>query len=146
MTKFLSIDPGKSKCGLIVADSKSKTISLAMVIKSEILIENVKRIIKEKDEYKVIIGNGTTSKEFIKKLNFLGENLIIAEEKNTTLRSKERYFDFYPLKGLKRFLPKELFLMNVNLDAISAVIILEDFCKFKYEFMNNHIETKTWQK
>ena len=145
MTKFLSIDPGKSKCGLIVADSKSKTISLAMVIKSEILIENVKRIIKEKDEYKVIIGNGTTSKEFIKKLNFLGKDLIIAEEKNTTLRSRDRYFDFFPLRGIKSLLPKEIFLINVNLDAISALIILEDFCNFKYDFVNN-IETKTWQK
>ena len=145
MTKFLAIDPGKSKCGLIVADSKLKMISLAQVVKSEILIENVKRLITENNEYKVIIGNGTTSKEFIKKLNFLGTNLIIAEEKDTTLRSRERYFDFFPLKGLKSFLPKDIFLININLDAIAALIILEDFCNFKYDFIND-IETKTWQK
>ena len=145
MTKFLSIDPGKSKCGLVVADSKLKKISFAKVIKSDVLIENVKRIITQHNEYKVIIGNGTTSKEFIDKLNFLGKDLIIAEEKNTTLRSRERYFDLFPLKGIKRFLPKEIFLININLDAISALIILEDFCHFKYDLINN-IETKTWQK
>ncbi len=145
MTKFLSIDPGQSKCGLVVADSKDKIISYASVIRSDLLIENVKKLISGHQEYKVIIGNGTTSKYHIKNLNFLGKDLIIAEEKNTTLRSKERYFDLYPLKGLKRFLPKEIFLINLNLDAISALIILEDFCKCKFQFINN-LETKTWQK
>ena len=145
MTTFLSIDPGKSKCGLILADSKLKQVYLAKVIKSEILIKYIKSIISEHNEYKVIIGNGTTSKEFIEKLNFLGKNLIIAEEKNTTFRSRERYFDFFPLKGLQSFLPKEIFIINIHLDAIAALIILEDFCNFKYDFINN-IETKTWQK
>ena len=145
MTKILSIDPGRDKCGLIVADTKDNIISLAIVIKSDLLVENVKKMISGYQEYKVVIGNGTTSKEHIQKLNFLGQNLIIAEEKNTTLRSKERYFDLYPLKGLKKFLPKEIFLMNINLDAISALIILEDFCKCKFKFLNS-IETKTWQK
>ena len=145
MTKFLSIDPGKSKCGLVVADSKDKIIYFAIVIKSNLLVENVNTIISEDSSYKVIIGNGTTSKEYINKLNYLGQNLIIAEEKNTTLRSKERYFDIFPLKGLKMFLPKEIFLMNINLDAISALIILEDFCNYKFDFANN-LDTKTWQK
>tara|TARA_B100001109_G_C18782624_1_gene436127 strand:- start:142 stop:579 length:438 start_codon:yes stop_codon:yes gene_type:complete len=145
MTRFISIDPGKSKCGLVVADSKDKKISFASVIKSELLIKNVKELTLGYTKYKVIIGNGTTSKEHIKRLDFLGENLIIAEEKNTTLRSKARYFDIFPLKGFKRILPREIFIINLNLDAISALVILEDFCKFKFEFIDS-IETKTWQK
>ena len=145
MTKFLSIDPGKSKCGLVVADSKYKIISFASVVKSNLLVEIIKEFISEDPNYKVIIGNGTTSKEFIYKLNFLGKDLIIAEEKNTTLRSKERYFDIFPLKGFQRFLPKEIFLLNINLDALAALIILEDFCNYKFTFANN-LDIKTWQK
>ena len=145
MTKFLSIDPGKSKCGLVVADSKYKIISFASVVKSNLLVEIIKEFISEDPNYKVIIGNGTTSKEFIDKLSFLGKDLIIAEEKNTTLRSKERYFDIFPLKGLQRFLPKEIFLLNINLDALAALIILEDFCNYKFTFANN-LDIKTWQK
>tara|TARA_Y100001970_G_scaffold279724_1_gene387536 strand:- start:1724 stop:2161 length:438 start_codon:yes stop_codon:yes gene_type:complete len=145
MTKFLSIDPGKSKCGLVVADSKYKIISFASVVKSNLLVEIIKEFISEDPNYKVIIGNGTTSKEFIDKLSFLGKDLIIAEEKNTTLRSKERYFDICPLKGLQRFLPKEIFLLNINLDALAALIILEDFCNYKFTFANN-LDIKTWQK
>ena len=145
MTRLISIDPGKSKCGLIVADSQDKIISFASVIKSNLLKENVKNLISGCQEYEVIIGNGTTSKEHIKSLSFLGQNLIIAEEKNTTFRSKERYFDIFPLRGLQRLLPKEIFLLNVNLDAISALIILEDFCKCKFKVLNS-LDTKTWQK
>ena len=65
MTRFISIDPGKSKCGLVVADSKDKKISFASVIKSELLIKNVKELTLGYTKYKVIIGNGTTSKEHI---------------------------------------------------------------------------------
>ena len=145
MTRLISIDPGKSKCGLIVVDYKDKIISYARVIKSNQLIASLKTLIAGCQDYQVIIGNGTTSKEHIKNLNFLGKNLIIAEEKNTTLRSKERYFDLFPLSGLQRFLPKEIFLTNVNLDAVSALIILEDFCKCKFKVLNS-LDTKTWQK
>ena len=145
MTKYISIDPGKSKCGLVIADSKYKIISFASVIKSNLIVEKIKEFISEDPNYKVIIGNGTTSKECINKLNCLGQDLIIAEEKNTTLRSKERYFDIFPLYGLKRFLPKEIFLININLDAIAALIILEDFCNCKFSFPNN-LDIKTWQK
>ncbi len=145
MTIFLSIDPGKSKCGLVVADSKEKVITFAGIIKSTFLKANVKELIAGHQEYKVIIGNGTTSKEHIKKLSFLGSKLIIVDERNTTFRSKKRYFDIFPPIGLKRFLPKELFLININLDAIAALIILEDFCNYKFQFPES-VETKTWQK
>jgi len=66
MTRLISIDPGKSKCGLIVADSKDKIISYARVIKSNQLIASLKTFISECQDYQVIIGNGTTSKEHIK--------------------------------------------------------------------------------
>ena len=145
MTRFISIDPGKSKCGLVVADSKKKVITFASIIKSRSLIGRVKELISEHQEYKVIIGNGTTSKDYIKKLDFLDQKLIIVDEKNTTFRAKERYFDIFPQIGFKRFLPKELFLLNINLDAIAALIILEDFCNYKFEFPES-LETKTWQK
>ncbi len=120
-------------------------IIFADVIKSSCLAENVKELISGYQEYMVILGNGTTSKQFIKQLNFLGSKLIIVDEKNTTLRSKQRYFDIFPLRGLKRFFPKELFLLNINLDAVAALIILEDFCNYKFEFPES-VETKTWQK
>ena len=34
MTKFISIDPGKSKCGLVLAEINEKKVYEAIIIKS----------------------------------------------------------------------------------------------------------------
>ena len=94
---------------------------------------------------KVIIGNGTTSKQNIEQLEFIKKDLIVAEEKNSTFRAKKRYFELFPIRGLKIFLPKEIFIMNKNLDAVSALIILEDYCNDKFTFSED-IDIKTWLK
>ena len=71
--------------------------------------------------------------------------MIIAAEKNSTYRAKERYFEIFPLAGLKSFLPREFFIINKNLDALAALIILEDYYSFKFK-MSVEISTKTWLK
>ena len=41
MTKYISIDPGKNKCGLILADFDTKRILKAVVIESQFLVWNI---------------------------------------------------------------------------------------------------------
>ena len=91
------------------------------------------------------MGNGTTSKENIDKLKFIKKDLILFEEKNTTYRAKKRFFELFPIRGLKNILPKELFIINKNLDAVSALIILEDYCNDKFT-LSKDIDIKTWLK
>ena len=145
MHKLISIDPGKSKCGIVLAEINEKKVYKAIILKSELIGDYVRNLNTVEDISKIIIGNGTTSKEIIEKINFFKKEIIIFEEKNTTFRAKERYFEIFPIKGLKFLLPKEVFLMNKNLDAISALIILEDYCKIKFTF-NQNIDFKTWLK
>ena len=145
MSNAISIDPGISKCGLIVADVNSKKVCSAEVIKSEYLVNHLKMICQDKQQHQLIIGNGTSSSNYINKLSEFIPNLIIAEEKNSTYRAKQRYFEIFPLKGLKSFLPREIFILNKNLDALAALVILEDYydCKF---VMDKKISIKTWLK
>ncbi len=145
MYKVLAIDPGKSKCGLIVADLKEKKVYEAIVIKNKFLVRYIKKKFRKRNNLQCLIGNGTSSKIYIKDLNEFLPNLIITEEKYSTFRAKKRYFEIFPLKGLKRFLPKEIFILNKNLDALAALIIMEDYFKFKFDVSAN-IETKTWLK
>jgi len=42
-------------------------------------------------------------------------------------------------------MPREVFILNKNLDAISALIILEDYYKMKFT-LNQNIDFKTWLK
>jgi RNase H-fold protein (predicted Holliday junction resolvase) len=145
MARVVTIDPGKSKCGLVLAEISEKKVYKAIILKSELLENYLRKIITAEDIEQIIIGNGTTSKEIIEKLHFFKKEIITFEEKNTTYRAKARYFELFPISGLKFLIPREIFILNKNLDAISALIILEDYCKMKFT-LNQNIDFKTWLK
>ena len=145
MPRVITIDPGKSKCGLVLAEISEKKVYRAIIIKSKLLEKYVRNLITTEDISQIIIGNGTTSREIREKLYFFKKEIITFEEKNTTYRAKARYFQLFPISGLKFLLPREVFILNKNLDAISALIILEDYCKTKFT-LNQNIDFKTWLK
>ena len=145
MSRVIAIDPGISKCGLITADLKEKKVYEAVVIKSNLLLEYVRNKYQKENNIQFLIGNGTSSKNHIKDLNDLLPNLLIAEEKNSTFRAKQRYFEIFPLRGIKCFVPREIFILNKNLDALAALIIIEDYFNIKLE-VSEKIITKTWLK
>ena len=145
MPRVITIDPGKSKCGLVLAEISEKKVYKAIILKSELLENFVRHLIAAEDISQIIIGNGTTSKEIREKLYFFKKEIITFDEKNTTYRAKARFFELFPISGLKFLVPREVFILNKNLDAISALIILEDYCKTKFT-LNQNIDFKTWQK
>ena len=145
MFKFLSIDPGKNKCGLVLAEISEKKVHKAVIVESKLLKDYVRNLNIVEDIAKIIIGNGTTSREIKEELVFLKKEIITFEEKNTTFRAKTRYFELFPISGFKCLIPREVFILNKNLDAISALIILEDYCKMKFT-LNQNIDLKTWLK
>jgi len=145
MPRVITIDPGKSKCGLVLAEISEKKVYKAIILKSEVLENYVRNLIAAEDISQIIIGNGTTSKEIREKLYFFKKEIITFEEKNTTYRAKARYFEIFPISGLQFLIPREVFILNKNLDAISALIILEDYCKTKFT-LNKNIDFKTWLK
>ncbi len=145
MPRVITIDPGKSKCGLVLAEISEKKVYKAIIVKSEVLENYVRNLIAAEDISQIIIGNGTTSREIREKLYFFKKEIITFEEKNTTYRAKARYFEIFPINGLKFLMPREVFIFNKNLDAISALIILEDYCKTKFT-LNQNIDFKTWLK
>ena len=145
MPRVITIDPGKSKCGLVLADISEKKVYIAIILKSELIENYVRNLIAAEDISQIIIGNGTTSSEIREKLYFFKKEIITFEEKNTTFRAKARYFELFPISGLKFLMPREVFILNKNLDAISALIILEDYCKMKFT-LNQNIDFKTWLK
>ena len=143
MLRVITIDPGKSKCGLVLAEISEKKVYKAIILKSELLENYVRNLIAAEDISQIIIGNGTTSKEIKEKLIFFKKEIITFEEKNTTYRAKARYFELFPISGLNFLMPREVFILNKNLDAISALIILEDYCKMKFT-LNQNVDIKTW--
>ena len=145
MSRVITIDPGKSKCGLVLAEISEKKVDKAIILKSELLGNYVRNLITAEEISQIITGNGTTNREIREKLDFFKKEIITFEEKNTTYRAKARYFELFPISGLKFLIPREVFILNKNLDAISALIILEDYCKMKFT-LNQNLDFKTWLK
>ena len=145
MPRVITIDPGKSKCGLVLAEISEKKVYEAIILKSQLLENYVRNLISDEDISQIIIGNGTSCREISEKLYFFKKEIITYEEKNTTYRAKARYFELFPISGLKFLVPREIFIINKNLDAISALIILEDYCNTKFT-LNQNIDIKTWLK
>ena len=145
MAKVISIDPGKNKCGIILAELSEKKVYQADIVKTELVEDYIINLNNIEDISKIIIGNGTTSGDIKKKLDFFKKEIITFEEKNTTFRAKARYFELFPISGFKLLIPREFFIINKNLDALSALIILEDYYKVKFTF-NQKIDLKTWLK
>ena len=145
MSRVITIDPGKSKCGLVLAEISEKKVYKAIILRSELLGNYVRNLITAEEISQIIIGNGTTNREIREKLDFFKKEIITFEEKNTTYRAKARYFELFPISGLKFLIPREVFILNKNLDAISALIILEDYCKMKFT-LNQNLDFKTWLK
>ena len=145
MARVVTIDPGKSKCGLVLAEISEKKVYKAIILKSELLENYLRNLIIDEEIEKIIIGNGTTSGEIREKLHFFKKEIITFDEKNTTYRAKGRYFELFPISGLKFLIPREIFILNKNLDAISALFILEDYCKMKFT-LNQNVDFKTWLK
>ena len=141
--KIISIDPGKYKCGLVLAEINKKKVYKAIILESQLLEDYLRNLYIVEDISKIIIGNGTTSGEIQGKLDFFKKEIITFEEKNTTYRAKERYFELFPISGLQFLIPREFFILNKNLDAISALIILEDYCKVKFN-LDQGLDFKTW--
>jgi len=145
MAKVISIDPGKNKCGIILAELSEKKVYQADIVKTELVEDYIINLNNIEDISKIIIGNGTTSGDIKKKLDFFKKEKITFDEKNTTFRAKARYFELFPISGFKLLIPREFFIINKNLDALSALIILEDYYKIKFT-LNQKIDLKTWLK
>ena len=128
MTLFISIDPGNKKCGLLLADVKSGNVIEAGISSSNRLPDVVSLWKEKYHVYKILIGDGTNSNYIeneLKKKNIF--NLTYVNERGSTLKARFRYWEIWPPNYFIRWIPKEALFPPDNLDAVVALILLEDF-------------------
>ena len=131
MSVFISIDPGNEKCGLLLADIKSGNVIQACIASLNKFSDVVSLWNEEYNVCKIVIGDGTNCKHIeyeLKQKNIF--NLAYVNERGSTLRARFRYWEIWPPNYFIRWLPKEILFPPDNLDAIVALILLEDFLKY----------------
>ncbi len=134
MSKVLSIDPGKAKCGLLVADIDKKIVLESIVVQTSNVVDIVLSLFKTYSFNLILIGNGTNSKYLYSEINSLKLSAIkLVDEKGSTLRARRRYWELYPPGCLLRFIPKGMLFPPKHLDSIVALILLEDYLNRKLD-------------
>ncbi len=130
MSLYISIDPGNKKCGLLLADIQSGKVIEAGIASLDKFSDLVSLWNEHYQITKIIIGDGTNYKyieKVLKRKDFCDLNFV--NEKGSTFRARFRYWEIWPPNYLIRWIPKEILFPPENLDAVVALILLEDFLK-----------------
>ncbi len=131
MSRLLAIDPGRSKCGLVLVDLAEGLVLQGKVVKASLVIDVIKIWQKEKSLEEIVLGNGTSSSFWEDKLRGFAP-LKVVEEQGTTLRARQRYWELWPPNDWLKWLPRGLFLPPHDLDAVAALVLLEDYLDRKF--------------
>ena len=144
MSFLISIDPGKNKCGILLADTLTNNVLEAGISSSKNFLNLISVWSKIYLIEKIIIGNGTNCNNIEKDLkqnNF--HNLHFVNEEGSTLRARFRYWEIWPPSYFISWLPRELLFPPDKLDAIVALILLEDFLSQRL-FWPKKVNIRTW--
>ncbi len=144
MSNLISIDPGNKKCGLLLVDIESSNVIDARIASLEDSSDVISFWYENHLIDKIIIGDGTYC-------NFLGKklkekkiyNLFFVDETGSTMRARFRYWEIWPPKYIFRFIPKELLFPPENLDAIVALILVEEFLNKRLNWPHE-VNIKIW--
>ena len=133
--RLVSIDPGRTKSGVILVDEGLRLVLEGKVVTSNSLVKLIDTWQMESRIDLIVIGNGTSSNYLTSEIKkYFSIPIKLTEEKNTTLRARNRYWELWPKTILLRLIPKGLVIPSDNLDAIAALVLLEDYLKYKLDW------------
>jgi hypothetical protein len=118
------LDPGRSKCGLVLADpAKSVVLEAAILVPDacQALLQSW----REQGLRTVLLGSGTGSGSWRPRLAALGLERIPVNEYGSTLAARQRYWQLFPPGLAMRLLPAGLRLPPRDLDDVVAQVLVE---------------------
>ena len=124
--KVAAIDPGREKCGCAILDSSGK-IFFRGIIPTEDLPNELETMFKKFSCDKIILGNGTSSRNMFEQIRKIDPRIEIVDEYKTTELARKRYWVENPPTGWKKFLPATMLFPPEPVDDWVAVILAERF-------------------
>ena len=102
-----AVDPGRSECGLVLADCSHGEIKDALVVLADDTLTQLERWHQHTPLTALVLGDGTSSKAWQQQLQHLAPMRIV-KEAGTTLRARERYWQIRPARGWWRLLASKV--------------------------------------
>jgi RNase H-fold protein (predicted Holliday junction resolvase) len=118
------LDPGRSKCGLVLTDDNRLEIREALVLPPEAAWQRLQDWHRQLGLAVVVIGDGTGCGPWRQRLAPLLA-VEVVDERGTTLEARRRYWQLFPPRGWRRLLPQGLRQPPRDWDDVVAQLLLE---------------------
>ena len=125
MSRLIALDPGRSKCGLVLADAERGLVIQGRVVPRDDVVQILSDWCLKHSPEQILIGDGTGSLAWAKSLKKFSTVRRVPEH-GTTLRARQRFWELWPARGWRRLLPSGMRIPPCPLDAVAALVILED--------------------
>ncbi|NET70921.1 MAG: pre-16S rRNA-processing nuclease YqgF [Sphaerospermopsis sp. SIO1G2] len=126
---ILGFDPGRDKCGVAVM-GLDRRLYYHQVITANDAIADISSIRQQYPISLIVMGDQTTAKKWEKRLNqelIPSLNIILVDERYTTLEARDRYWQMFPPTGLTKLLPKGMRQPPRPIDDIVAILLIERY-------------------
>jgi RNase H-fold protein (predicted Holliday junction resolvase) len=123
--RVLAVDPGREKCGVAVCAAEG--IIAQRVVPTAEVAGLVGRWAAEHGVDLVLVGDRTGGKRVLETIRGLPVAACLAEEAETTLAARRRYFRDHPPRGWRRLLPLTLQVPPEPYDDYAAALIGERY-------------------
>jgi RNase H-fold protein (predicted Holliday junction resolvase) len=126
---ILGFDPGRDKCGLALMGLDRQLHYHQVVLATEV-VSTIEDLRLRFPISLVVMGNQTTAGKWKQQLhqelaNSL--NIILVDERYTTLEARDRYWQMYPPQGLTKLLPQGMRQPPRPIDDIVAILLIERY-------------------
>ncbi len=118
------LDPGRSKCGLVLTDPGRRRIHQWAVLPPEAAWQRLQEWRDQQGLAVVVIGDGTGSAAWRKRLE-PPFSVAVVDEHGSTLAARRRYWQLCPARGWRRLLPEGLRQPPRDWDDVVAQLLLE---------------------
>jgi RNase H-fold protein (predicted Holliday junction resolvase) len=118
------LDPGRSKCGLVLADPAGSQILQAAILAPQACLAQLQAW-RQEGLGRVVLGNGTGSEDWRRRLDKQRLALVVVDESGSTLAARERYWQLWPPRGWRLLLPAGLRLPPRDIDDVVAQLLIE---------------------
>ncbi|NDJ21477.1 Holliday junction resolvase RuvX [Nostoc sp. B(2019)] len=136
---ILGFDPGRDKCGLAVM-GLDRQLHYHQVVLAKEAIATIETLRQKFPISLMVMGDQTTAKQWKQRMSQeLAEplNIILVDERYTTLEARDRYWQMYPPKGLTKLLPQSMRQPPRPIDDIVAILLIERYLNRLTESVNS---------
>ncbi len=119
------LDPGRSKCGVVLADSRASVLLQAAILAPAEALNLLRHWQQQRGLAQVVLGNGTGSGPWPAQLRGCGLDPHSVDERGTTLEARSRFWELEGAGSWRRLLPPGLRLPPRDVDDVVAQLLLE---------------------